>query len=50
VAATDRHEGGKLLGKNPPQTGGVPAEEATDLQMDEHPGPRDGYVSDSPPV
>jgi hypothetical protein len=31
VAATDRDEGGKPLGKNPLWTGGVPTEETTDL-------------------
>jgi hypothetical protein len=50
VAATDRHKGGKLLGENTPQTGGLPAEEATDVQMQEDRGPRDGPVGDRAPV
>jgi hypothetical protein len=42
MAATDRDEGRKPLGKNPPRTGGLPAEETTDLQRQEElcPGKR----------
>ena len=50
VAPTDRNKGRKPLGKNPPQTGGVPADEATDMEMNEHLGPSDGHVGDRPPV
>ena len=50
VAPTDWNESGKPLSKNPPRTRGVPAEEATDLEMNAHLGPRDGQVGDRPPV
>ena len=39
MAATDRDEGRKPLGKNPLRTGGVPAEETTDLQRQDQRGP-----------
>ena len=39
VAATDRDEGRKPLGKNPLRTGGVPTEETADLQVQDQRGP-----------
>jgi release factor family 7 len=50
VAATDRDEGRKPLGKHTPQTGCVPAEEATDLQMQEELYPGKRQVGDRAPV
>jgi hypothetical protein len=50
VAATDRDEGRKPFGKNPPQTGRMPAEKAADLQMQEELYPGKRQVGDRAPV
>src|SRR5919108_2663431 len=50
MAATDQDEGRKPLGKNPPRTGGVPAAETTDLQMQEKRCPGQRQVSARAPV
>jgi hypothetical protein len=50
VATTDRDQGRKPLGKNTPRTGGVPAEEATNLQMQEEPCPGKRQVDNRAPI
>jgi hypothetical protein len=46
MTATDRDEARKPLGENAPRTRRPSAEEATHLQMQEDPSPRDGQVGD----
>jgi hypothetical protein len=50
MAVTDRDEGRKPLGKNSLRTGGVPAEETTDLQMQDKPSPGQRQVGYRTPV
>jgi hypothetical protein len=50
VPATDRDKGRESLGKNPPRTGRVPAEETTDLQVQDKHDPAQRQVGNGAPV
>jgi hypothetical protein len=50
VAATDRDEGRKPLGKNPLWTGRLPTEETADLQVQDQRGPGQRHVGHRAPV